>query len=202
MDDTSPGSIVLLAIVFEGGLGLVAVAVGWSLGHDLLAHVHWTWQAVLWGVGGTLPPAVVLYWRAQTAGSVCHALAQLVRQMLRPYFAGSTWGDLALVSLAAGMGEELLFRGLLQELLAIWVCPWIGLLLVSLLFGMAHFISRAYAVLAALMGAYLGGLSLVCDNLLVPIVAHALYDFLALMYLLRTDQPTGEELREQEGAPM
>jgi membrane protease YdiL (CAAX protease family) len=52
------------------------------------------------------------------------------------------------------------------------------------LFGLLHPITPTYAVLAALMGAYLGGVWLASGNLLVPIVAHALYDFIALAYLL------------------
>ena len=62
-----------------------------------------------------------------------------------------------------------------------------GLLAASVLFGLAHPITPAYAVLAAMIGVYLGWLWLAFDkNLLVPITAHALYDFLALIYLVRT----------------
>jgi membrane protease YdiL (CAAX protease family) len=51
-------------------------------------------------------------------------------------------------------------------------------------FGLAHPISTTYAVLASLIGIYLGFLFVATDNLLVPIVTHAAYDFLALVYLL------------------
>ena len=47
----------------------------------------------------------------------------------------------------------------------------------------------AYAMLAALVGGYLGWLHLASGNLLVPILAHALYDFVALRLLLRV-KPT------------
>ena len=43
---------------------------------------------------------------------------------------------------------------------------------------------RAYALLATAMG-WCWGLFLVTGNLLAPIVTHALYDFLALLYLVR-----------------
>ena len=42
----------------------------------------------------------------------------------------------------------------------------------------------ACAMIAALMGLYLGWIAIVSDNLLVPIIAHALYDFWALTYLI------------------
>jgi membrane protease YdiL (CAAX protease family) len=40
-------------------------------------------------------------------------------------------------------------------------------------------------VLAALIGLYLGWLWLAWGNLLLPIITHGSYDFLALWYLLR-----------------
>jgi len=42
-----------------------------------------------------------------------------------------------------------------------------------------------YALLAGVVGLYLGGLYLLTGNLLVPIVVHALYDVVALGYLRR-----------------
>jgi membrane protease YdiL (CAAX protease family) len=69
--------------------------------------------------------------------------------------------------------------------LAGWLGPWAALALVSVLFGLVHPITPAYAVLATLAGAYLGWAYLASGNLLVPVLAHALYDFTALVYLLR-----------------
>ena len=45
--------------------------------------------------------------------------------------------------------------------------------------------TRPYAVVAGLVGVYLGWLQMVSGHLLAPIVAHATYDFVALMYLLK-----------------
>ena len=55
----------------------------------------------------------------------------------------------------------------------------------SVLFGLGHLITPVYAVLAAVIGFYLGALFLATDNLLIAIVAHGLYDFVALLYLIR-----------------
>ena len=59
------------------------------------------------------------------------------------------------------------------------------LAIASLAFGLMHPISLTYVLLAALFGAYLGWIWKVTDSFLVVIVAHVLYDFLALAYLLR-----------------
>jgi membrane protease YdiL (CAAX protease family) len=60
-----------------------------------------------------------------------------------------------------------------------------AVLVASAAFGLAHFLTATYAALAAVAGLYLGTLFLLQGNLVVPIVAHALYDFVALLYLVR-----------------
>ncbi len=97
------------------------------------------------------------------------------------------WTDLLILASIAGLSEELLFRGVIQ--------PWIesswgmtaGLVGSNIIFGLAHAVTPLYAVLATLVGIYL---SLSLDyggdrNLLVPIVIHGLYDFLAFIALMR-----------------
>ena len=59
-----------------------------------------------------------------------------------------------------------------------------AVLVTSTLFGLAHLVTPTYAVLAGLIGIYFGVLAVVTDSLLVPIVAHALYDYAALTYLV------------------
>ena len=61
-----------------------------------------------------------------------------------------------------------------------------GLLNDSLLgVSAGHWLSASYALLASLIGAYLGILFLVSGNLLAPIIAHAAYDVVALFVLAR-----------------
>ena len=62
------------------------------------------------------------------------------------------------------------------------VGDWIAIVGVAILFGLLHAVNAAYAVLATLMGLYLGWLWMATGNLAVPIVAHAVYDFLALVF--------------------
>ena len=62
--------------------------------------------------------------------------------------------------------------------------PGIALVIASLLFGVAHALTPAYFVLATLIGFYLGGLYIATGNLLVPVLVHFLYDWLALAWLL------------------
>ena len=89
-----------------------------------------------------------------------------------------------LISLLAGLGEELLFRGVLQLGLTDWFGLPIALVATSTLFGLAHLITPTYAVLAGIIGIYFGMLAVVTDSLFAPVAAHALYDWAALTYLV------------------
>jgi membrane protease YdiL (CAAX protease family) len=58
----------------------------------------------------------------------------------------------------------------------------------SIIFGLVHAVTPLYALLATLVGIYLG---LAMDyggerNLLTPIIIHGLYDFLAFLVIVRT----------------
>jgi membrane protease YdiL (CAAX protease family) len=108
---------------------------------------------------------------------------EVVRERIAPLFAGASPAQLAAIALLAGIGEEALFRGVLQEALAGRFPAWAGLVLASLLFGAVHWVTDTYAVLAGIVGLYLGTLYLLTDNLLAPIATHALYDVVALWVL-------------------
>ena len=188
-----PGRLVLLAVVFECSLALAAVAVGWLFDFDPLATLDWTWQAVGWGIVGALPLVPIMVWCCHSRWSACRAITHMVRRVLVPYFSQCTWLDLALVSIAAGIGEEVLFRGLIQAAVTSWTWPWLGLIVASLIFGLAHCITPGYVVFATAFGVYVGALWIWSGNLLLPIVAHSMYDLLALVYLVRIMRtPPGE----------
>ena len=112
-------------------------------------------------------------------------IRKYVEQLVRELFVDFSWLEIGLISLAAGVGEELLFRGALQPWISSWTNPWIALAVVSLLFGLAHAMSTSYFVVATAIGAYLGWLAIEYDDLIAPIVAHAVYDFVAICYVQR-----------------
>jgi uncharacterized protein len=112
-------------------------------------------------------------------------LVDLVVEQLGPALATRSAAQLALLAALAGIAEEFLFRGVIQAALTHWLPEITALFLASALFGLAHFVTPTYALLAAGAGLYLGTLYLLQGNLLVPVVAHAVYDFVALLYLVR-----------------
>lgn len=82
---------------------------------------------------------------------------------------------------AAGWGEEMLFRGVLQFELSERLGDTVALGSSAVVFGALHAVTPLYAILAGLASLYFGELYLQYHNLAVPIVCHGLYDVGALM---------------------
>jgi membrane protease YdiL (CAAX protease family) len=175
--------IVWLGVLLEGGLAFVALGLGWLLHQPPLETFHLDARAAALGVAASLPLFLVFVVCTRWPVGPLVRIKQLSQQVLRPLFANCTASDLAAIALMAGIGEELLFRGVIQAALSHWLGLWLGVVLASVLFGLLHLITPAYAVMVTLMGAYLGCVWLATGNLLTVIVAHAVYDFLGLLYL-------------------
>jgi CAAX protease family protein len=183
------GSLVLIGILFEASLAVVAIAIGWLVAIHPASTFSWSWVDFGWGVVATLPMLVGLAVCVVIPWEPLKRLTVRVEKLIAPLLEESNLIELVAICLVAGIGEELLFRGLLQELVSGWfsgaVAVWIGLLIASLLFGLAHSLSVTYFWIATLIGFYFGAIWLLSDNLLVPITAHGLYDFVAMLYYRR-----------------
>jgi membrane protease YdiL (CAAX protease family) len=128
---------------------------------------------------------LALTWILQRPAGSLRRLVEFVVGELGPLLARRSHAELALLAALAGLGEELLFRGVVQSGLARIIPAPLDLLAASSLFGLAHFATATYAIVAAVMGLYLGIMFLVQGTLFAPIVTHALYDFVALLLVVR-----------------
>jgi len=190
----APNRFTAIALSFELGLGVLAAVLGWLTGHAPLETLagqsaRALLTAGLVGTGLALPAFAAVVLMDRFPVGPFRQLRRTVRRDLVPLFRGTGLLGLAAISLAAGFGEELLFRGFFQTALAAWVGPpwgcWSALLAASLAFGCCHWLSTTYAVLATLMGIYLGSMFWLSGSLAAPVAAHAAYDFLVLLYLVR-----------------
>jgi len=189
--ETGRGVAVGLAVAFELSLGALALGVGWLLGHSPLSRESVSLSRLVLsgalGVAATLPMLLGLLAALACPLEPLVRLRRLVLELVAQLFPGAGWHELAFVSVAAGLGEELLFRGLVQDGLSRWIADprgvWIGLAVASVAFGLAHPLSRLYVLLAMLNGAYLGWLLIATDSLVTPIVTHATYDSVALVWV-------------------
>jgi hypothetical protein len=188
IESISRRRLLALAILCEGGLILIAWGFGWLLATPAAATLSWTWRDAFLGVLASGPMLLLFLACVAWPKGPLARIDRSCRELIVPLFASCTVADLALISSLAGLGEELLFRGVLQGYLSQRFGDTFGLGAASLVFGLFHPLSAAYIVLATVMGAYLGFAWTASGNLLVPIVAHGLYDFLALSILLRRGQ--------------
>ncbi len=182
-------NIAIVAALFEGGLAVFAVALGWLLGYWPLETFSWSWAHAGLGLLATLPLLLILYVSLKWPIGPLARIMAVLDEKVAPMFRQLNVAEFAMISLLAGLGEEMLFRGVIQIALAEWIGGtaglWLGLAAASVLFGIAHAITPGYAVYATIIGAYLGWIWLSTENLLVPVAAHAVYDFLALVYIVR-----------------
>jgi uncharacterized protein len=149
-------------------------------------------EAIGRGLLATLPMLVLFWWLVNSKLASLRQLRQQVEWLVREMFPEGNIGQFAMVAALAGVGEELLFRGVVQMKLSDWTTPIIGLAIASLLFGLAHALSKVYLLFAIAVGAFFGWMVLKYHDLVGPMVAHGIYDFLALTYLARsTTRGTG-----------
>lgn len=177
------GRILRWAILGEGAFVILGAA--WVYQRDL----PWAWSdpsrvspaaAIAIGLLAAAGFAVMAFimLRVLPGWRPVAAMRRLYRDVMMPLFRGCTFAEIAAISVLAGIGEEVLFRGAAQH--------EAGLILTSLVFGALHIGGRSTVALggwAALLGALLGWLAIATGGLLAPIVAHVVYDALALSYI-------------------
>ncbi len=173
------------ATLFECGLGFLGVALAWWFGVDLRSQLDISLAAVLRGLAACVPMFVLLFFVMRSRWEPLVEMRRQVEAFVRELFAQSNLFQLAVISVSAGVGEELLFRGMLQPWLCQFVPTVLAVAVVSLLFGLAHAVSPTYFVVAAIVGGYFGWLALAYGDLVAPMVAHGVYDFVALVCVQR-----------------
>jgi len=196
MEAPNPSRTTQIALLFEGGLGAAALALGWLLGHWPLVGIDMRGESAAgqfaaagYGLAATAPLLAALFMIDVIPIGPLRRLRDLTTHVIMQMFGGASAAQLAAVAVAAGLGEEALFRGLVQAGLS-RVIPaplgiWIALAVASGLFGLCHWLNATYAFLAVLAGAYFGLIFILTGCLWTPIIAHAAYDFIALVYLIR-----------------
>ena len=172
-------------MISECALLAIALGLGRLGGVSPLASLRFDAAGAGIGLGAALPMLALLHWCLRTSWQPIRGLVALVEERLGPYLVNASTGGIMLLAILAGIGEELLFRGVIQVWLGERFPVWLALAGASVLFGVGHWLSSSYAVLATLIGAYLGLVFLLTGNLLAPMIAHAAYDVVALSILAR-----------------
>lgn len=165
----------------------IAIVLGWLVGIDPFGMLLFKENAIFYGLAGTVPLFLLLMTLAQLKTGAIQNIRKLLLDTLGVSLHRLQWPDLLVLSAIAGISEEVLFRGVLQPWLQTAMGVSGGLLASNVVFGLLHAVTPLYALLAGLVGIYLG---LCLDyggerNLLTPIIVHGVYDFLAFMVIMR-----------------
>lgn len=172
------------ALLFQGGIGvvgLVAILVfGIPVENDGLSWL----QSIGWGCLGAVGTYGGLLLLTRVPGLFPDHLERQMRN-LHDFAAGFGWPVLVALSVVAGVGEELLFRGAVQGWLAGSLSEVVAIGVASLLFGLVHYVSFTYFLVATGLGLLLGTAYVLSDSLALVMVWHAVYDMIALFCLLR-----------------
>lgn len=195
--EQDPRSFLLLSVALELGLGVVALVLGGIFGPDprdvvpQLGEIGQLARGLGWGLLAALPMLVAIQLLERLPIEPVRKLQKETEERLVALMAAYTLPELGVISLCAGVGEEMLFRGWLMMSLAgpapEWQTPTLVLAVVisSIAFGLAHPITPAYVVVTGVIGVYLALLLVWTGNLLVPVTAHAFYDFVQLVFITR-----------------
>ena len=169
---------LLFAGLVQGGVLLLAVLVGYELGLSPASLVRWDSRDCLWGLLAVLPMLGVY--------QSSPGLRQLALESLEDSLSRCRWYDLVALAALAGIGEELLFRGVLYEGL-FPLNPLLALIASNVAFGLLHALSWKYLLTTTAIGFGMHALAEVSGtrNLLAPIVAHGVYDLVAFVLLVR-----------------
>lgn len=191
--------IALLTLIIFGGSGLVLIYYlhkgdmvntffpEWQ--HTLLFY-HLGLQTAIGSVYGLV--SAVLLWRLVEINYLKPTRRFFTRLIGGIELKGS---DILIISLCAGIGEELFFRGAVQ--------PWLGIWLTSILFVAIHgYLSpanRPLALYGLCMTVVIAGVGYMARHygLISAMVAHTLID-VYLFFRLRQNARLSPDLREQK----
>lgn len=166
-------SLEIAVTLLLGGLGY------WGIRYD---HLPFTLRVapreIALGVAGSLWLAVwtllVQYGYSLAKG---RAYAKELTASLASVYVGAGAAQIIFGGITAACGEELFFRGFLQQRF--------GIIAASLLFMLAHFGGKEIRVVSLwsiFQALYLGLFFAWSKNLLVPMIAHGLFDIGGMIY--------------------
>lgn len=166
-------SLEIIVTLLLGSVGY------WGIRRDhLQLELRPTAQAVAFGLAGalwlTLWTFFVQYGYAFVKGKL---YAHQLTAALAKQFTHATPLQMILAGITAACGEEIFFRGFLQQ--------YFGLLAASFLFMIAHLGKKEIRTIgfwSVFQGLYLGLFFAWSKNLLVPMIAHGLFDIGGMVY--------------------
>ncbi|MEQ9546134.1 MAG: CPBP family intramembrane glutamic endopeptidase [Marinobacter sp.] len=184
MPDSSNRKMSPLSVLgFQSLIAIVAVFAFFLAGVEVYMSKLSVACAMLLGVLGGILTYLVLF--LMTLGRLASSPLRDQMRFLHDFACSYSWPVLLILSVLAGFGEELLFRGVIQGWLTERFGAVFALAVAAILFGLVHFLSFVYFVVATALGVVLGLAYIWSESLLMTMVWHGAYDVVALYCLRR-----------------
>ncbi len=179
--DVTRAAVIRITILLEGVLALAFFV--WNYYEGRRLQLIPTFYDISAGIVAVIPLLIINYLLFGTHARKIKLLEPFLHfkeHVVRPLVSILDLKSGLILSCAAGIGEELFFRGIIQA--------EFGIAVASLSFGICHFPlsmrrDRIIVIVYILIGFYFGFLQHFCQTLWVPVIAHSLYDFIALSYM-------------------
>jgi len=176
---------LVLILLTVGWVAAVASRSGGS--HRLFGRRRATWRDVLaglnYGIAGSVVITFVVGGGLQLLFRYLGVEVPPVQEQLRELATGPSApvAAIAIVGLAP-IGEELFFRGMLFQSLQKPLRFWPAATISGIVFGLIHF-EPLVTVVTAILGVYLAWIFQRRGTLLVPIIAHSIFNLLGLVLI-------------------
>jgi len=186
LSEKEQNQVFFSGAIFELSLGLVSFIFAWLLSLDLSKGFDTSLSSIGLGFAWSLPLLAMSSLLQTLDLEPIKEIQALTEAFARKLFSGRPDYQLILFCICAGFGEELLFRGVLQQKLAESAGLIPAISLTSVAFGAAHFLTPTYFLLSFIGSIFFGVVLIQSNgNLLVPIIAHAVYDYVAVRLTLK-----------------
>jgi membrane protease YdiL (CAAX protease family) len=169
---------ILVAMGVTAVLLWIVAKVWLTYGNFYLFRWYWSATDLLLGVGTGLIITMLSGLAYRLCPPYRHSADYYLDMVIKPL----TLPDLIWLGLLPALSEELLFRGVMLPAIGL---NNLGVIVSSLAFGVLHLSSPQqwpYVIWATIIGLILGFSALFSDNLLVPIVAHMVTNWVSSLF--------------------
>lgn len=179
----SAGAIAVIVGVQNAAFAAIGALMWYLSGRNVADMIAISPLGIVQGavLGGAL---TLIAWQAfRLFPQVSDQLVEMQADNYRFLPRGLGWPAVVAISIAAGIGEEMLLRGGLQTWLSDSIGPGLAIILASAIFALIHLAKPVITGLLFLVGIVFGTVYWATGSLLAVMIGHALYDIWALRYL-------------------
>mmetsp|Transcript_15275 Transcript_15275/g.23790 ORF Transcript_15275/g.23790 Transcript_15275/m.23790 type:complete len:192 (-) Transcript_15275:579-1154(-) len=186
-------TLFLLAFSYEMAFAVLALVLAILLHLDPFGSgFALTPEAVAIGLAWALPQALLVNVLSDILPQQ-RETEEITKNFVKTIFKSRNELQLVAFAMSAGIGEELLFRGVIQQKAETLIGLIPGITATALLFGACHNLTPTYFLLSSLGSCIFSFVFTTSGyNLLEPILAHAFYDYVAIKMTIKELEESGE----------